>query len=160
MSEVERVAAWLQPEDILVDIPLRNSTHALELIADAVCARHDLDRGPVFRALSRREQAGSTGLGDGLAIPHARIAGIERPLTLLLRAREPIPFKAPDGEPVSLLLAILVPEHGDRNDHLQLLALVAKMLSSPGFRAQLETGADAARIAETFRSGISLHQTN
>ena len=152
--DLTRVASWLQPEVILIDVPLRDSTHALEVVAHAISARHDLDPGPVFRALSRREQAGSTGLGGGLAIPHAKIAGIERPLTLLLRTRDPIAFKAPDGDPVSLMLAILVPQDGDRDDHLQLLALVAELFSKPQFRAQLDAGADAAAIAEAFRAGV------
>ena len=152
---IKRIASWLQPEGILIDVPLRHSTHALEAIADAIGVHHGLDPGPVFRALSRREQAGSTGLGGGFAIPHARISGIERPITLLMRARHPIPFKAADGDPVSLLLAILVPQHGDANDHLQLLALVAELFSKPRFRAQIDTGTDPAAIAETFRAGVS-----
>ena len=153
--DLTRVASWLQPEEILIDVPLRDTTHALEFMAHAIGARHGLDPGPVFRALSRREQAGSTGLGGGFAIPHAKIAGIERPLTLLLRTRDPIPFKAPDGDPVSLMLAILVPQEGDRDDHLQLLGLVAELFSKPRFRAQLDTGTDTAAIAEAFRAGVS-----
>jgi PTS system nitrogen regulatory IIA component len=153
--DLTRVAPWLQPEEILIDVPLRDSTHALEVIADAISARHGLDPGPVFRALSRREQAGSTALGGGFAIPHARISGIERPLTLLLRTRHAVPFKAPDGDPVSLMLAILVPEQGDNADHLQLLALVAELFSKPRFRAQLDGGADAAGLAAAFRTAVS-----
>jgi PTS system nitrogen regulatory IIA component len=155
LRDLTRVASWLQPEEILIDVPLRDSTHALEVMARAIGARHGLDPGPVFRALSRREQAGSTGLGGGFAIPHAKIAGIERPLTLLLRTRDAIAFKAPDGGPVSLMLAILVPLEGDRDDHLQLLALVAELFSKPRFRTQLDTGTDAAAIAEAFRAGVS-----
>jgi PTS system nitrogen regulatory IIA component len=139
----------------LIDVPLRGSAHALEVIANAISARRGLDPGPVFRALSRREQAGSTGLGGGFAIPHARISGIERPLTLLLRAKHPIPFQAPDGDPVSLMLAILVPQDGDKDDHLQLLALVAELFSKPGFRAQLDTSTDAVAISAAFRAGVS-----
>jgi PTS system nitrogen regulatory IIA component len=153
--DLTRVANWLQPEEILIDVPLRDSAHALEVIAEAISARHGLDPGPVFRALSRREQAGSTALGGGFAIPHARISGIERPLTLLLRAQHDIPFKAPDNDPVSLMLAILVPEEGDKDDHLQLLALVAELFSKPRFRAQLDTGTDTVAIAAAFRAGVS-----
>jgi PTS system nitrogen regulatory IIA component len=158
--DLTRVANWLQPEKILIDVPLRDCAHALDVIADAISARHSLDPGPVFRALSRREQAGSTALGGGFAIPHARISGIDRPLTLLLRAQRAIPFKAPDSSPVSLMLAILVPEDGDKDDHLQLLGLVAELFSRPRFRAQLDTGADPAALAEAFRAGVaSLRET-
>jgi PTS system nitrogen regulatory IIA component len=155
LRDLTRVASWLQPEEILIDVPLRDCAHALEVIADAIGARHGLDPGPVLRALARREQAGSTALGGGFAIPHARISGIDHPLTLLLRAQQAIAFKAPDGAPVSLMLAILVPVDGDKDDHLQLLALVAELFSRPRFRAQLDRGADVVAIAAAFRAGVS-----
>ena len=153
-AETNRVAAWLQPEEIHLDVPLRDSRHALEFIADAIGTHHGLEAAPIFRALSRREQAGSTALGGGFAVPHARIHGIERPLTLLVRARQAIDFKSPDDDPVSLMLAILVPERGDRDDHLKLLALVAELFSNPRFRAQIDLGAEPAAVAESFRSGV------
>jgi PTS system nitrogen regulatory IIA component len=153
--DVTRVASWLQPEDILIDVDLQNASHALEVIAQAIGKRHGLDPDPIFRALSRREQAGSTGLGGGFAIPHARIGGIERPLTLLLRARHAIAFHAPDGDPVSLMLAIVVPAEGDKSDHLQLLALVAELFSQPRFRAQLDTASQTAALDDAFRAGVA-----
>jgi PTS system nitrogen regulatory IIA component len=154
-TEFKQVARWLQPEGIHLDVPLHDATHALEFIAAAIAERHDLDAAPLFRALCRREQAGSTALGAGFAIPHARIPGIDRPLTLLLRAKRPVDFKAADHEPVWLMLAILVPEHGDKQDHLRLLALVAELFSEPRFRARMDTGRDAARLADDFRDGIA-----
>ena len=74
---------------------------------------------------------------------------------MLVRARQAIEFKAPDREPVSLMLAILVPEHGDHDDHLKLLALVAELFSQPGFRARMDTGTDPASVAESLRQGIA-----
>jgi PTS system nitrogen regulatory IIA component len=154
-TDMKQVASWLQPEGIHLDVPLRDARHALEFVAEAIGVRHGLEVAPIFRALSRREQAGSTGLGAGLAIPHARIQGINRPLTLLVRAREPIDFNAPDRHPVSLVLAILVPEHGRRDDHLKLLALVAELFSNPSFRARMDTGASPGIVADFLRTGIS-----
>jgi PTS system nitrogen regulatory IIA component len=154
-AEIERVAAWLQPEGIYLDVPLADSRHALEFIGTAIATHHALESAPVFRALCRREQAGSTGLGGGFAVPHARIAGIDRPLTLLLRARRPIEFKAPDHDPVWLMLAILVPENGDKDDHLKLLALVAELFSNPRFRALMDTGADPEAVAASFAAGVA-----
>ena len=154
-TDFDRVASWLQPEGIYLDVPLRDSLHALEFIAGMIAAHHDLDQAPVFRALSRREQAGSTGLGGGFAVPHARIPGIERPLTLLVRASRPIDFKAPDHDPVWLMLAILVPEHGDRDDHLKLLALVAELFSDPRFRARIDTAVAPADVAASIAVGVA-----
>lgn len=157
-TDLKHVAAWLQPAEIRLDVPLRDSRHALEFIADTIGVRHGLESGPIFRALSRREQAGSTGLGRGFAVPHARIAGIARPLTLLVRTRQPIDFKAPDRAAVSLLLAILVPEHGDRDDHLKLLALVAELFSATQWRARIDGADGAAAVADLFSAGIAALQ--
>jgi PTS system nitrogen regulatory IIA component len=154
-TDTKQVAAWLQPEEIHLDVPLRDARHALEFIADTIGVHHGLEAAPIFRALARREQAGSTALGAGFAIPHARIHGIDRPSTLLVRARRPIEFNAPDLNPVSLMLAILVPEHGRRDDHLRLLALVAELFSNPAFRARMDTGANAGIVAASLRAGIS-----
>ena len=152
---MNRIATWLQPEQVHLDVPLKDSAQALQFIAGTVAQAHGLDSAPIFRALSRREQAGSTGLGAGFAVPHARIPGIERPLTVLLRVKWPISFNAPDHEPVSLMLGILVPEDGDRNDHLQLLARVAELFSQPRFRAQMDTDPDVETLKESFRIGIT-----
>ena len=154
-TETKHVAAWLQPEQIHLDVPLRDARHALEFIADAIGTHRGLESGPIFRALSRREEAGSTALGGGFALPHAKIAGIPHPLTLLVRARHPIDFKAPDRHAVTLLLAILVPHHGNPEDHLRLLALVAELFSQARFRALMDTGADPAAVAGSFRAGLA-----
>lgn len=152
--ETSKMAAWMQPEQILLDVSLRDVRHALAFIADSIAKAHGLEGDVVFRALSRREQAGSTALGGGLAIPHACIPGIEQPLTLLVRAKPGIAFHAPDGECVTLLLAIMVPANGNPEDHLNLLALISQMFSRPGFRAELETAADAAEATRAIRSAI------
>lgn len=155
-TDTNRVAAWLQPEGIHLDVPLQDARDALEFIAHAIGVHHGLDPAPIGRALSRREQAGSTALGAGFAIPHARIQGIERPSTLLVRARHPLDFKAPDHHPVSLMLAILVPEHGDRDDHLKLLGLVAELYSDPRLRQRVDTAAQPESVADSIRSGICM----
>ncbi|SCK60552.1 Phosphotransferase system mannitol/fructose-specific IIA domain (Ntr-type) [Variovorax sp. HW608] len=155
-GDVARIAAWLQPRDILFDVDVRDRAHALELAAAAICSgAQGLDPLPVSRALWRREQTGSTALGEGLAIPHARIGGITRPTTLLMRTRRPVPFDAPDGKPVSQLLVIVVPEGGAQEDHLQMLALVAQLFSDRDFRAQLDGAPDATAAADVFRAAIA-----
>ncbi len=86
---------------------------------------------------------------------HARIDGIERPITLFIRTRRPIAFDAPDGKPVSQMLAITVPEDGAKDDHLQLLALMARLFSEHRFRAQLDGAPDAAAVEDAFRAGTA-----
>lgn len=149
------IASWMQPEEVLLDVDIRDRRHALEFMAAAIGRAHSLDPAPIFRALDRREQAATTALGHGFAIPHARIAGLARPLTLFMRTRAGIAFDAPDGKPVSDLLAILVPADGDKDDHLELLALIARLFSDRQFRLQLDAAPDAATASGHFRAGVS-----
>lgn len=153
-SDRSVIAAWVQPEDILLDVEVRDRGHALQLIASAIGRTHGLDPTPIVRALQRREQAASTALGDGFAIPHARIAGLNRPLTLFMRTRNGIAFDAPDRQLVSDLLAIMVPMGGDKDDHLRLLALIARLFSDRAFRRLLDGAPDADAAASLFREGV------
>jgi PTS system nitrogen regulatory IIA component len=145
----------LQPQDILLDADVRNRQNAVEVAAAAISRAHGLDPVPIFRALWRREQVGSTALGEGFAILHARIGGIARPITLFMRTKVAIEFDAPDGKPVSQLLVIMVPVDGAKEDHLELLALVARLFSDRGFRTQLDSVTDATAVADAFRAGIA-----
>ena len=154
-NDTMRIATWLQPQEILLGVDVRDRTHALEVVGAEIGREHGLEPGAIFRALWRREQAASTGLGEGFAIPHARIAGIARPLTLFIRTKLAIAFAAPDRKPVSQLLAIMVPVDGAKDDHLHLLALVAQLFSDRAFRKQLDSAPDAVAAADAFRAGIA-----
>ena len=140
----------IDPCDVVLDVELRGRRQALEFAAAAFGRRHGLDPEPIIRALWRRELVGSTALGCGIAIPHARIDGITQPTTLYLRAKWPIDFAAPDGKPVRHLLAILVPTNGDTEAHLQLLATIAQMATERTFRDRLSSAEDARAIRRTF----------
>lgn len=153
--DTARIAKWLQPQHILLDIDVRDTAHLLEIAAATIAQAQELDPAPIFSALWRREQARSTGLGDGLAIPHARISGIASPMTLFMRTKVGIAFHAPDGKPVSHLLVILVPADGAKEDHLELLALVAQLFSLSGLRTRLTSAADTKAAAEVFRVGVA-----
>ena len=154
-GDIWKIAAWLQPREILLDVDLRDRAHACEFLGAEIAREHGLEAAPIGRALWRREQAASTGLGHGFAIPHARIGGIARPFTLFARTQHPIDFRAPDGVPVSQLLAIIVPEQGASEDHLAMLALISQLLSDPSFRARLGRAVRPVDVEETFRSGIT-----
>ncbi|MBC7699103.1 PTS sugar transporter subunit IIA [Aquabacterium sp.] len=155
VNSMTKVKNWLQPQKILLDVDVRDQADALKFIAESVGQAHGLDTGAIFRALSRREQAASTALGDGFAIPHARIGGIERPLTLFIRTKRGLDFLAPDGRPVSDLLAIIVPLDGDKDDHLRLLSLVVRLFSDRDFRRGLDTAPSAAAAQALFQVAIA-----
>ena len=117
-------------------------------------AQESVDPAHVLRALTRREQAESTALGNRFAIPHARIAGIDEPVTLLIRLSEGIDFQAPDRATVDLFLFIMVPL-GDHHAHLQLLAAMAQLFSDESFRSGLDAAAGAEAMAQILKVGIA-----
>lgn len=149
-SPQQRVASSLQPDEIILDTELRERRRVLEAAAGAIARKHGLDAAPIFRALWRREQVGSTALGQGVAIPHARIEGIDRPITVFLRPRFAVHFDAPDGKPARCFLVILVPANGDTDEHLGLLALVAEMFADGGVRRRLINARVAAEVAKVI----------
>jgi nitrogen PTS system EIIA component len=100
-----------------------------------------IPRSRVFDALFDREKLGSTGLGYGVAIPHGRIRTIKEPICAFARTAQAIPFEAPDGEPVSLVFAMLVPEHATEA-HLEILSELAQMFSDAQLRASLAATQD------------------
>lgn len=144
------VERWLDPCDIELDVELRDRRHALELTATAIWRMHGLDQESVLRALWRRELVGSTAIGCGVAIPHARIEGITQPAVLYLRAKTAIDFAAPDGKPVQHILTIVVPADGDAETHLQLLAAVASMMTERAFRERLAAAKEPREIRRAF----------
>jgi PTS system nitrogen regulatory IIA component len=95
--------------------------------------------------LFARERLGSTGLGHCVAVPHGRIKGLKAPLAAFVRLAEPIPFESPDGQPVKLLIFLLIPDHVTQQ-HLEVLSEIAEMFSDDHFRDALSTDADAASV--------------
>ena len=100
-----------------------------------------IPRARVFDALFDREKLGSTGLGYGVAIPHGRIRNIKEPICAFARTAAPVPFESPDGQPVSLVFAMLVPEHATEA-HLELLSELAQMFSDATLRDALASTQD------------------
>ena len=100
-----------------------------------------IPRARVFDSLFDREKLGSTGLGYGVAIPHGRIRTLKEPVCAFVRTSAPIPFEAPDGAPVNLVFAMLVPEHATEA-HLEILSELAQMFSDAELRAALASTED------------------
>ena len=137
----------LSSDDVVVGLDVPNKLRALEEAAAILESRHKVSHAPVLRALWRREQVGSTGLGYGIATPHARITGISEPIVLFVRMKSAIEFHAPDRKPVSLLFVILVPEQAN-DEHLKILATVSEMFSNKTFRDRLEATIEPVRFSE------------
>ena len=145
------VGKLLSPSHVLVDLQASSKKRLFEQ-AGLLFENHDgIARSLVFDSLFARERLGSTGLGQGVAIPHGRIKGLKDSLCAFLRLAQPVPFDAPDGNPVSLVFVLLVPEHATEQ-HLQLLSELAQMFSEKRFREALGRATDAAALHELFRS--------
>jgi PTS system nitrogen regulatory IIA component len=143
------ISGFLSGNDVVLGLAATDAKRACEEIAILAAHRHKLDDALVFRALWRREQIGSTGIGHGLAIPHARLPGITSPIVLFARPKVPIPFGALDHQPVSAFFMILIPEHANE-EHLRILAAVSEMFSDRAFRNRLEIATEPAAIQTLF----------
>ena len=155
------VSRLLSSGDVIVGLDVPNKLRALEQAAVILERRHKVSHAPVLRALWRREQVGSTALGHGVAVPHARITGISEPIVLFVRMKSAIEFHALDRKFVLLLFVILVPEHAN-DEHLKILATVSEMFSNKSFRDRLEATMEPAAIQSLFSEWTSddvQHQT-
>ena len=147
---MNRLAAILPVVDVLVDVDATSKKRAFEQAGLLFENQHAIARATVTDNLFARERLGSTGLGHGVAIPHGRIKGLKNPLAAVLRVRQPIAFDAPDDEPVSLLIFLLVPEAATQR-HLEILSEIAEMLSDRELRERLKSEPDAGRGAPDHR---------
>jgi PTS system nitrogen regulatory IIA component len=105
------VAKLLPAANVLPDLAASSKKRLFEQVGLLFENQHGIARGVVFESLFARERLGSTGLGQGVAIPHGRIKGLKDALGAFVRVSQPVPFDAPDGWPVHLVFALLVPEH-------------------------------------------------
>ena len=107
--------------------------HTSELLASSSLL---LSKNEIFDALISREKLGSTGLGNGVAIPHGRMSSLEKPVCAFVKLDTPIDFDASDGQPVDLIFALLVPEDSTE-EHLQVLSTIAEIFSNAGISMAL-----------------------
>jgi PTS system nitrogen regulatory IIA component len=141
------VGELLKLEDIALDVDASNGTALLQRIAAMLARRSLLIEAEVLESLKAREALGSTGLGHGIAIPHARMAQCGASAGALVRTRFAVPFNAPDGKPVSVFLGLIVPKQANER-HLKLLATAAAMFSDRDFREKLQTSVEASQALE------------
>ncbi|MCX8003490.1 MAG: PTS IIA-like nitrogen regulatory protein PtsN [Burkholderiaceae bacterium] len=139
------ISRLLPASNILLDLPASSKKRVFEQAGLLFENNQGIARAAVFDSLFARERLGSTGLGQGVAIPHGRIKGLKEAVAALIRLAEPVPFDAPDGRPVRLLIFLLVPEHATQH-HLDVLSELAQMLSDKSFRESLLTVDDPAAV--------------
>ena len=100
----------LSPADVVLDVRAAAKPEALQAMTRQLARRIAVDAEEVYQAISQREELGSTGMGDGVAVPHARLAGVQQPVGIFARLKHPVDFGAIDERPVDLIFMILLPE--------------------------------------------------
>ena len=145
------IGELIHRDDVLLDVDAPTREDVLERAAAFLAKRHGLSQSAVFDSLMARELLGSTALGHGVALPHARMTTLRSPVAVLVRTRAPIDFGAPDRRPVNVFLVLLVPSEASER-HLALMGCAAQQFGDRNFRTQLKSENDAAQLADLLRS--------
>ena len=147
-----RLETILTPGRSLVDVPGGSKKRVLEQIA-SVIARDlpDLDGQTIYESLIAREKLGSTGFGNGIAIPHCRLPGCSTPISALLKLSTAVDYDAIDGAPVDLLFVLLVPEAAT-DEHLELLRQIASLFDREDVRERLRQAHSSEALYQTVVS--------
>ena len=135
----------ITPEGVIASLKAKNKKHALQEMAEKAAALTGGDARQIFETLLQRERLGSTGVGRGIAIPHGRLEGLQRIVSVFARLEEPIEFEALDNEPVDLIFLLLAPEHAGA-DHLKALARISRLLREPSSIEKLRAAKDRAAL--------------
>jgi PTS system nitrogen regulatory IIA component len=144
-ADAMTIADLLAPADVVHGLRVGNKKALLRELARLSSQTLGLYLDDVLAALARREDLGSTGVGDGVALPHARMEAIRRPFGLLVRLREPVNYEAVDDRPVDLVFLLLLPASA-QSDHLNALACASRRLRDPETAAALRGARDAAAL--------------
>lgn len=148
-------AELLTPDRVRCGAELSSKKRVLEALGELLEPEEGGPSEPtaqqVFESLIGRERLGSTGLGKGVALPHARAAGIERPVAALMTLRQPVAFDAIDHQPVDVVLALLVPEQSV-DEHLRILSSLAELFSDTELCERLRQCTSAQELYHELES--------
>ena len=138
---MNQVSSLLPVGHVVLDMDVSSKKRLFEQIGLLFENSRQIPRSRVFDSFFDRERLGSTGLGYGVAIPHGRIKTLKEPVCAFARTANAIAFESPDGQPVNLVFAMLIPEHANEA-HLELLSELAQMFSDASLREALAATQD------------------
>lgn len=145
-----KLSDMMDEENIVLDLKAKDKKGALEELTDALMVREpSLDKGSLVKVLQERERLGSTGIGDGVAIPHGKFHGFSHPVLSFGRSRKGLDFESMDGEPAYLFFLLVAPENS-ASVHLKALAKIAKILKNSAFRKTLMEASTREEIYRTI----------
>jgi PTS system nitrogen regulatory IIA component len=139
------ISKLLSPADVVLDLRASNKPQLLQELANRAARSLGLDAEKVAPHLLKREELGSTGIGRGVAIPHARLPDLQQPYGLLARLKQPVEFDAIDGEAVDIVFVLLLPASA-QNGQLGALALVARTLRSSETLSRIRRAKDPSEM--------------
>ena len=145
------IAKLLPQANVIIDLDVSSKKRVFEQVGLLFENNNNIARSQVFESLFAREKLGSTGLGQGIAIPHGRIKAMKDATGAVVRTKQPIPFDAPDAQNVSIIFVLLVPDRAT-DMHLQILSELAQMFSDKPLREQMLQAADAAALHQLVQS--------
>lgn len=135
----------LTPEAVRVLPGITSKKRLFQELGEMFETTSDLPSGAAFDALQDRESLGPTGVGNGVALPHARLSGVDDVTGLFVRLEKPLEFEAADRQPVDLIFALFAPEDSGV-DHLKALALISRSMRNPATCAKLRANSDPATL--------------
>jgi PTS system nitrogen regulatory IIA component len=146
----------LAPEAVIGSLRVNTKKQALQELSERAAKVSGLGAREIFDALLQRERLGSTGVGDGIAIPHGKMAKCGRIFGIFARLERPIDFEALDGLPGVLLFLLIAPENAGA-DHLKALALIARALRDPARAAKLRKTRDPSALFSVLTEAPTSH---
>lgn len=147
------LAGILTERSVVVRDKVRDKSELLEILAERGAELTGVPAATIDEALTSREALGSTGLGNGIAIPHGKIAGLSKVVAVFCRLIQPVDFDSVDDQPVDLAVMLLAPA-GAGADHLKALALVARLLRTESLVEALRSTDDPARLHALLTAGV------
>jgi len=139
------------PQAVVPALRVNSKKQALQELAARAAAMSGRSDREIFEVLMQRERLGSTGIGSGIAIPHGKLAKLDRLFGVFARLERPVDFEALDGQPVDLMFLLLAPEAAGA-DHLKALARVARLLRDPEVARKLRESRDAEALYAVLTS--------
>jgi PTS system nitrogen regulatory IIA component len=146
----------IKPDSVLCNATARSKKHCLEILSELlVRSNPEIASDLIFRCLNDRERLGCTGLDQGAAFPHCRVADIEASNAALIKLSEPVDFDAADGEPVDLLFGMMVPTVLD-DSHYADIKMVTRVMADEGLRSRLRGMNSSSDLYDALLDGSAL----
>lgn len=146
----------IAPEGVIPSLKSKSKKQVLQDLAAKATELTNLNQREIFDTLLQRERLGSTGIGNGIAIPHGKISGLEKIICVFARLEEPIDFESVDGEPVDLVFLLLAPE-GAGADHLKALARISRLLREPSATEKLRGSSSQSALYSLLTEPAASH---